>query len=461
MNSIIIQLKQQVIDLAQILLNKKEADSLRARLVRGATGTFFINVTVKVLLFIQSLLLARLLGTSGYGIYAYVLAWVTLLGVPAALGLEKLLVRNISVYQAQSAWSLMKGFLRWSLQKALFASLGLALLMALVTFVLKAHFNPEILAAFWVALLSLPVMTLMRLKRSIMQGLHHVVSGQVPEMIAQPVLFIILFVASYFFLENRLTPTWTVGIYVVSAGVALLAITQMLRKAIPKQTKQSSAEYQTRVWIRSALPLLLVGGLAVINSQTDVLMLGAMIGTESVGIYNVAAGGAALITFILISINMALGHNVASLYAKKEMKRLQRVVTKSARITLLLSLPIAIGMIGFGYWYLLLFGQDFTQGRTALTILSVGQLINIAMGSVGLLLVMTGHERDAAIGVAISAGLNIILNAILIPYWGMVGAAIATTSSLILWNILFAIWLYKRTGIYSTAMGKIRFGKGA
>jgi len=87
--------------------------------------------------------------------------------------------------------------------------------------------------------------------------------------------------------------------------------------------------------------------------------------------------------------------------------------------------------------------------------LSVGQLINAATGSVGLLLIMTGYERDAAICVGISAVLNVVLNATLIPKWGLTGAAIATTSSMMVWNILLAIWVYRRLRIHSTALGEI------
>jgi O-antigen/teichoic acid export membrane protein len=137
------------------------------------------------------------------------------------------------------------------------------------------------------------------------------------------------------------------------------------------------------------------------------------------------------------------------------MDKLQRMITKSARVILIGSLPIAIVLILFGHWFLLFFfGQDFIQGEKALAILGAGQLINAATGSVGLLLIMTGYERDAAMCVGISAVLNMILNAFLIPKWGLEGAAAATTTTVMFWNILLAILLYKRLGIHSTALGK-------
>jgi O-antigen/teichoic acid export membrane protein len=109
-------------------------------------------------------------------------------------------------------------------------------------------------------------------------------------------------------------------------------------------------------------------------------------------------------------------------------------------------------------WFLLLFGRDFTGGQTPLTILCIGQLVNAAMGSVGYLLIMTGHGRDAAVGIAAGAGVNLLLSALLIPHWGVNGAAAASAIGLIVWNVVLAVFVWKRIGILTTALG--RFSKG-
>ncbi|NET91585.1 MAG: oligosaccharide flippase family protein, partial [Kamptonema sp. SIO1D9] len=209
------------------------------------------------------------------------------------------------------------------------------------------------------------------------------------------------------------------------------------------------------LWLRSALPMLLIGSLYIVNNQTDTVMLGAMKDSEAVGIYTVANRGASLITFVLVAFNTSLAPTFASLYAQGDKRRLQRVVTKGCRMVLLAALPIAFALIAFGYWFLLLFGAEFVQGQTALTILSFGQLANAATGSVALLLIMTGHERDTAIGISASALLNIILNAILIPQWGVEGAATATATSTFFWNIILVVFAQKRLQINSTVLGKL------
>jgi len=85
-----------------------------------------------------------------------------------------------------------------------------------------------------------------------------------------------------------------------------------------------------------------------------------------------------------------------------------------------------------------------------MVILCLGQLVNACAGSVGLILNMVGLEHLVARGVAIAALNNVALNAVLIPFWGPTGAAIASSTSLAIWNVLLALWLYKRTGLIST-----------
>lgn len=450
-----IQISNRVQDLGRMLLGKEERTGLYSHLVRSAVGTFGLKVASTGLFFIISVLLGRLLGTAGYGAYSYAIAWVSLLCVPALLGLDTLLTRNIAEYQAQSAWGLMTGLLRRANQATLIVSIGLALLAAVVSWTLAPRFVSQMLFSFWVALMLLPFMVLIRLRQATLQGLQQVVVGQLPEMLVQPILFIVLIGVVYLLFESDLTAPWVVGMNIVATGTSFLIGTRLLNKTLPQAVQRAAPVYQTREWVRSALPLLFVSGMGVINASTDILMLGAIKGAEAVGIYAVANRGAGLITFFLMSVNMPLAPTIAGLYAEGKIQRLQHVITKSARVTLVLSLPLAVSLIVFGYWLLSLVGPDFTSGRLALAILSVGQLINVAMGSVGLLLVMTGHEHDAAMGIGISAVLNVILNALLIPRWGIEGAAVATASSMILWNLLLSIWVYKRLGIHSTALGKV------
>jgi O-antigen/teichoic acid export membrane protein len=426
---------------------------MKGSLARGASGTFGLKIVSTGLSFIIGLLLARLLGTTGYGAYAYAMTWVGLLAVPGALGLDRLLVREVAIYETKSEWCLMKGLLRWANQMVLIVSAGLALLAALISCVFVSHQDSLMLVSFWVALVSLPLITLIRVRQAVLRGFNRVIAGQLPEMLIQPILFICFIGAAYMFFGRGLTAPWILGINIAATGITFIVGAMVLLKTLPPPIRKTYPSYKIREWIQSALPLMLLAGMQIINARMDIIMLGAIKGPQEAGIYAVANRGAELVAFVLTAVNLALAPTVANLFAAGNMQKLQSIVTKSTRIILACSLPIGLALIVFGHWFLLLFGEAFAQGRSALAILSFGQIVNALMGSVGLLLVMTGHERIAAIGVGISAVLNIILNVLLIPKWGVVGASIATASSMITSNILLAIWVHKTIGIHSTPLG--------
>lgn len=437
------------------VLGNEAQNNMYKRLAKGAAGTYGQKMANMVLLLLTNLVLARLLGLEEYGIYSYAQSWIALLVIPAVCGMDQLLVRNVAVYHAQAAWGLMNGLLRRANQIALASSLVLAILAGGFSWVLSMYWGiqPGKVMTFFIALFLLPLTALVRLRQAAMNGLHHVVTGQLPEKIFQPLLFIVLICGTFFLVTDEFSGSTAMAVKVISFLLIFLVGARMLLNTVPPEIYETSPVFQTSLWLKSALPLLFASGLHVVNTQVGILMLGSITGTDEVGILVVANRLAGFIVFFLGALNIALAPTISKLYAQGEMTQLQQLVTKGARITLCLATPLALAMIVFGYWFLLPFGQAFTGGQLALAIFASGQLINVATGPVGTLLIMTGHERDAAISVGASVVLGIILNAILIPHWGLNGAAAAGSFSLILWNILLAVWVHKRLGIHSTALG--------
>ncbi len=429
--------------------------NLRSFLARAVAGTFGLQVASAGLGYLSTLFLARLLGAAGYGSYAYAIALLNLLLIPAVLGLRSTLTRDIAVYRTQADWGAVRGLLQWANNIVLWASIFLAVVTLGVVWQLSQSTDSQTLIVLAIALLSLPVRALTELRQAAMYALQHIVSGQLPEMLIRPLLFVTLLGSGYLTFGDKFTAPWAMAAYAFTSVIAFFVGNHLLKKAVSRHCQPAPAQYQRKLWLQRSLPMLLVGGMYVINNQTDKVMLGAMQGVSAVGIYNIASQGTKLITFVLIAFGTSLGPTFASLYAQGNISRLQQIITKSCRLILLSALPISIGLIVFGAQFLSLFGPDFVQGKTVLAILSIGQLTNAATGTVALLLTMTNHQKDVATGVTLSALLNIILNALLIPRWGAEGAAVATASSAILWNVLLVIVAYKRIGIHSTALGKL------
>jgi O-antigen/teichoic acid export membrane protein len=282
-----------------------------------------------------------------------------------------------------------------------------------------------------------------------------------PEMLVHPAIVIFCLVTVMYFGWTTMTALHALWINIAATITAFFFGAVVLYRSLPIEVKAAQPHPTNPAWIRSAVPLMFLAVLQILNAKLDILMLGSMVGTRETGIYSVATRGAGLITYVLVAVNAALGPAIASLNVSQDRQRLQSMITKSSRIVLLISLPACVGLIVFGGFFLRIFGQDFVSGRTALSILCLGQLFSAAMGSVNLLLIMTGHERDALVTLGGSTILNAALNLLLIPRWGIEGAAIASTAGVIMRNAVAALFAYRRLQIHSTALGAIGRSKSS
>jgi O-antigen/teichoic acid export membrane protein len=403
---------------------KKTPLKLKERLIRDATGSLGLRVASIALSFLTSIILARWLGKNGFGVYTYAMTWPAVLGIPATLGFNNLLVREVAVYSSQSAWGLMRGLLQWTNAIVLIVSSLIALVAIAIILTLKQVGEPQLLLSLCVAMISLPIVSLTSLRLATMKGLHRVVLGQMPENLLAPLLFIILTISSYWFLRNQENiPVWVMTLKVVALAITFVVGVVLLAGVLPQEVKDAIPEYKIKTWLKDGLPFILLGGLAVINTRIDILMLGALKGAGAVGIYAVVSRVTSLIVFALGILNSVISPTFATLYAEGKREQLQRLVTRTTRLISLFALVMTVVLIGLRYWILQLFGAEFIQGQTALIILSIGYLVNAMTGSVGLLLNMTRHANFSAATVALAAFLNICLNWLLIPRWGVNGAA--------------------------------------
>jgi len=440
------------------LARKVVKESLGNRVVTGAAGLLAFRAAFNGLSFALNVVLARMLGASGLGIYSYAFAWMLLLMVPAMLGMDQLVVREIAASSARTEWGRVRGILRKATKVVSLASLTIVLIAGIVSGAAAQWTDTQIHVTFLVALVLLPLTTLTRLRQCAMQGLNRVALGTLPEMVVQPAVLIAFLGIAYWLGGGHLTAPRAMGLNVAACIIAFSIGTKLLLKSIPGKSEETPFEAQAWDWRKSALPLMFAASSGVIYGQADTLMLGSIKGARAVGIYGIADRGSDLILVLVLVVSTALAPHVARLYATGDVGGIERLAIKFARATFLCSLPMALAFVSFGYWYLLVFyGPAFTAAQRALTILSIGKILSVMLGLPGMILIMTGYERDAARAIGLSAIITILLNLVLIPLWGLEGTAIATASTTILWNILMAILPYKRLGIHCTALGRISF----
>lgn len=435
------------------MVSKAKLGNFKNRLLQQIVSSFGLRVTYMGFTFLTNIILARFLGATDFGVYTYTVSWAYLLGVFGTVGLDNLLVREVAVYQSKSDWGFLRGILRWANQISLLVSILLGIGGVAIAFFSGMAQDLPLFMAFCLAMAGLPFASLRNLRRGAMRGLQQVTLGLIPEMLIAPSAIVILIGSAFLLLGDQLTATWCVGIYSLVTGITLLISMVLLNKSLPSSVLKVIPQYQIKQWLASALPFMLLEGIYVINARVDILMLGGLQSVEAAGVYVPVNRGAQLINFVLMAVSSALAPTIARLYAEGKLQKLQSTVIKTARLALLPTCLITTVLIVGSSWYLSLFGAEFIQGRNALIILCVGQLIFTVTGLGGLLLNMTGNEKYTAITGGFSAVFNTVLNYIFILRWGVEGAAIATSISLLLMNLSNIILVRQKLKISSTGFG--------
>lgn len=422
--------------------------SLRSHLIRGASGSLALKNAHTAIGLVLAVILARTLGLENFGIYAFCLSIVQILTIPSMLGGQQLLVREVSAYQTKGEYHFLRGLLLRFRQLSFLVSVVLALAAAGIVYIV--YQDSAMLIPFMVAVVLIPFLTVMQLQGAALRGLRHVLLGQAAQTL-RPALVIVIIGTVFWISGKQLGAESALAAQVASSAVLVAFTFILLQRRLPIEAKDSKPGFETSKWAKSALPFVFVGGMTILNNQTSVVLLGILKTPEDVGLFQVAHRGASLIPFGLMAVNSAIAPTVAQMFATGEKERLQRMISKSILAVLAFALPVALGLILGGKWIIsFVFGQEYASAYLPLVILCMGQLVNAGMGSVGLILNMAGLERFTARGVAVAAIASVLLNFALIPFFGVTGAAFATSISLIIWNILLFVWLYKKTGIVST-----------
>ena len=185
----------------------------------------------------------------------------------------------------------------------------------------------------------------------------------------------------------------------------------------------------------------------LLMQSLDVLMLKQFDNYAVVAIYSVAVKLTLLLSVALASVNAVLAPKIAEDYNRKDLNSLALKVKKSTRLIFFSTAPAIVILALSAEWILSWFGPAYGGAKTPLLILLLGQAVNTLCGSVGVYLNMTNKQKAFQWIVASALILNVALNAYLIPLYGMNGAAWATASSMMAWNIIAVIYVYKRDRI--------------
>lgn len=401
-------------------------------------------------------LMANYYGANGVGIFQTIWTVLMISAVVAKLGFDTSIVKLVGVYQARAKG----GFIHYLYKKIqkwlLLSSLTIALILIVFSASLSNLFfeTTENRNLLIYAAVSLIPLVLLNYNAETFKSLKHIFAFSIFQNGTIYLLTGSLIIA-FFHLNYGFTSTiWSLTITLI----ILLVISQiwLFRKLPSPSNEKYEPVYSSRELFKLTVPMLFSNSLFLLMNWTDTLMLSAFLPESKVGIYVTALKIAALNSVVLVAVNSIAMPKFAELFEKRGSGAFRKFVKQSTLLMFITSLPVLIIIFLFPEWLLGIFGKEFIAGKQVLLMLAFGQFFSTISGSVINILNMSNHQIQARNILGFSTLVNIILNLILIPLYGIFGAAIATTSSTVLWNLLAVIVIYRKFGFVTYPFIRIK-----
>lgn len=415
---------------------------------RGTASAFVVKMTGAGLVFISNILLARMLGADEYGFYVYVLSLMLVLVLAGKFGLESTSIRYVAAYNANKEWGLLQGFFRWSSRIATASSIAVAIVGFTTVLLFGARDQERMLLLFSISFFLIPFTALLIVRSAVLQGFKKVVMAQGPISILLPILLVAGVFAVWLASDGKAGAVSAMSVHLFATGISLGVVFYFTHLSFPQEAMYVDTKYRTKEWTSTAFSLLAISGFFVVIEQTDIIIVGLFHGATNSGVYAAANKVASLIASGLIIVNVIAAPMISHLYVLGNIVELKRVVRLASIFSFGIALPVGAIIFLCGGWIMTLFGSRFSEGYTALIILTIGQLVNALAGSVGFFMTMTGKEKAMAWIAGSCAVLNVALNFILIPPFGMEGAAVSKAFSVTIWNVGLVVYIFRKFRIH-------------
>ncbi|MBX9925031.1 MAG: lipopolysaccharide biosynthesis protein, partial [Hyphomicrobiaceae bacterium] len=418
-----------------VLRSSARADAITAFLIRCASAA---------LLYLAQVALARWMGATEYGIYVSVWTAIMIAGGVATLGLNLGVMRLVPVHREAGQLDYLRGLVVGSRVIAFVLGTGIAVAgYLLLGFVAMSDTHR---AATSIALMCLPFYAVSDMQDGLGRGHGWILPALLPPYVLRPLLLVLAMTVAG--LAGFAMRAETAAVAIVMA-VAVGAVLQSgwLHARFKASHGTGQRRYAPRAWVSSSLPLLAIAGAELALQNTDVMVLARYVPPAEVAIYFAAAKTMALVMFVHYAVGSAMASRFAGLKERGDMAGLQTAVRDAVGWTFWPSLALAALLVLLGRPILALFGPGFSDAYPVMTILVAGFLLRSAMGPAEILLNMLGEQRVCAAIMLSGAVVSIILNLLLVPIYGTLGAAVATAIALGLVGLLNGFVAEQRTGL--------------
>lgn len=398
-----------------------------------------------------TMLLVRM-GAGYLGVYSVVISTVTIIATFSKIGLDNL---SLKVVEKRNT-IINRSFLVFGLTVIGISSIVLVVVISLVDsfFVIDILKQQLIGSKALIIIISLVVLFgLTDFLEKFVRSLGKFKESLLPKLVIRPLVFCIALALAYY---KVIDLSKTGVLYFLLASYCLVVAFYLIR-VIPELRQRDlkvvrnviPTSTESKSWLKVGFFFLLTGGAQTLFKNLDIILIGQIRDLTEVEYYQGAVKLNLIFSFFLNSVIYVVAPNVSSLLKKGELNKLNRQLSTSKWLVFLVS-----GISVLVLWILgdLLLGQlydaSFVEARYAFRWLLIGNFISAICGPVGVMLNLSGFEKRVSLVEILAVTFNIILNILLIPVYGYLGAAITTCGVLILRNFYLLHCLNRQVGIY-------------
>ena len=394
--------------------------------------------------FFIALLLARNLGAADYGLYVLSISAASIFAGISLLGLDDAMVRYVAILSGRRDRDGVWGTMQIGLGVSVLAGtlMGAVLFIAAQPIAQGLFQEPRLTPLLRLFAFVVPFLTVSNVLAGTARGFRRMDYSAFAENVVMSLVRLVL--VAILSLVNGLS-LYTAGvIFGISDVAASVTLIILVNKVFPLgEAFHHVPRRDLRAVFGFALPLWLSGLLRQFRRNIQTFILGTMAAASSIGVFAVASNVTLVGHVWLLSILVAVKPILAQLHDRRDQEGLAHLYATSTRWTLALNVPFFLPLVLYPHAILSIFGETFVAGTTVLVILAFAELMNAGTGICGPMLDMTGHTRVKLANTVLWTVLLIGGDALLIPRWGVAGAATASLIAIGAVNVLTVaeVWI--------------------
>jgi len=417
-------------------------------MMRTLVVTFVVRAIAALGAVFLAIVVGRLYGPQGMGIFAIAQSFLLGGAILTRMGMDNSLIKYVGQSPKSKAALI---YLRWSFVRATKVGILLSLMLYFFREYMEGLFGAEGLGQVIAGIaIAIPAFTYGFLLAGFFKGALKPATACLLEN------GIVSFVAGgVIWIEYEVSVSISVSIighaYAIAAwAIAALGVYFVFVWKKYCRTDLVDSQLISRDEFKDVSNSFYVSSMAGFLQVTVGVMVAAwLLDEESLGLFKAAHQIAFVISFVLIVINAIFPPRYARLFYDGDLVGLGKLAKLGSLYGILISMPVVLICLLFPSWVLSWFGAGFAGASLMLQIMVVAQFINVATGSVGFLLNMTGYERLMRNIALISNFLGLLSFYVFIVYFGAVGAALAIAFVVVGQNLLAFYFVWRRLGIWT------------